>query len=158
MERGEELDISVINAEDVKQVLETLNAAARRDDEELFHTELFANTGLFGTATDALRNSIDFRAASDLLCAYARSNPLKADGTPSAAAVYHSYIAMEAAREGKLSNLMSYMDALYYSSELDEWIALISKKAGAPAHMESVLNQSKPDNLCLLYTSDAADE
>lgn len=147
MESGEALDIHFIDTEDVARVLQTLNAAARNDDKELFYIELSANTGLFGTATDVLRNTIDFRAASDRLCEYAKSSPLQADGTPPAAAVYHSYIAAEAAREGKLRSLMSYVDDLYYSSELDEWIALVSEKTGAPAHMEAVLNQSKPETL-----------
>ena len=69
MESGEALDIHFIDTEDVARVLQTLNAAARNDDKELFYIELSANTGLFGTATgDVLRNTIDFRAAPDRRC------------------------------------------------------------------------------------------
>lgn len=147
MDNGEELDIHFINMADVTETLQTLNAAAKIDDSDGFYEALCENDGLFGTGTDALKATIDYRAASDRLCAYAKAKPLAADGTPPAAAVYHSYIAIEAAREGKLRSLMSYVDDLYYSSELDEWIALVLEKTGAPAHMEAVLNQSKPETL-----------
>lgn len=141
---GEEVDVNFINAEEMKSFLQSLNALAKSGDKDGFYTQLCQNDWLSDNTTDALRQSINYRSMSDLLCQYTANNPLSIDTEPIATVVFNTFVAIEAEHEGKLHGVISCLDSLYHNDKLEYWIDFISEKKNAVDYMESVLNNRKP--------------
>lgn len=141
---SEELDISFINTEDYDKFLRRLNGLARISNYEEFYSEIVDNFTYFGTDFDSVKANIDLRSMSNRLCDYVKEKPFSADAKIEPALLYNTYIAIQAANEGKLSGIAALENNVYSTLVNDKWIEFVSQKSTASAHMDAVMNYLKP--------------
>ena len=142
-----EIDIPYINKDDYTEFINALNLAAKNGDTDAFYNKINEKADWLGTTVKYLESQINFRNAMNLFCGYVKDNPLSISNEIKPENAYNGFIVIQAAKEGKLSELSAFAEGLSFPHDLTGDLDKVKANKYMSAYTVNVINYNKPESL-----------